>query len=124
MARQKFSLKNAEQVRQTTTMSQQKEICIEKNGIYSVGLSQQKQVVLSKTTCFCNFLPHLPPHHYLPSALTANKILPDHLSQEDSFFITANMALISYPALPPPSHNIFSPYSVPDRFVWRGWRTP
>ena len=26
MARQKFSLKNAEQVRQTTTMSQQKEI--------------------------------------------------------------------------------------------------
>ena len=33
-------------------------------------------------------------HHYLPSALTANKILPDHLSQEDSFFITANMALI------------------------------
>ena len=43
---------------------------------------QQKQVVLSKTTCFCNFLPYLP-HHYLPSTLT---ISPDYLSQEDSFF--------------------------------------
>ena len=85
---------------------------------------QQKQVVSLKTTCFCNFLPHLPPNHYLPSALTANKNLPDHLSQEDSFFITANMALISSPASPPPSHSVSSPYFLPVRFVWRGSRTP
>lgn len=28
------------------------------------------------------------------------------------------------PALPPPSHNASSPYSVPVRFVWRWSRTP
>lgn len=31
---------------------------------------------------------------------------------------------ISSPALPPASHNVSSPYSVPVRFVWRWSRTP
>ena len=52
--------------------------------IFFVNTLQQKQVVLSKTTCFCNFLPYLP-HHYLPSTLT---ISPDYLSQEDSFLMS------------------------------------
>ena len=46
---------------------------------------QQKQVVSSKTSCFCNFLPYLPPNHYLHSALT---ISLDYLSQEDSFLMS------------------------------------
>lgn len=46
---------------------------------------QQKQVVSSKTACFCNFLPYLPPNHYLHSALT---ISLDYLSQEDSFLMS------------------------------------
>nr|WP_302648165.1 hypothetical protein [uncultured Dysosmobacter sp.] len=48
---------------------------------------QQKQVVLLKTACFCNFL-HICPNHYLPSALTANKNLPDHLRRGNPFLMS------------------------------------
>ena len=49
---------------------------------------QQKQVVSSKATCFCNFLSYLPPTITSPSALTANKNLPDHLRRGNPFLMS------------------------------------